>query len=192
MSVVADPPPVKQTAPPPPVRLAPVNPLTGDPRNFRVEVSKFGGYVRGNVLPEWVLLRSAGAGAAGRETAIIDSAVKGRRVSETYDPVNVKLAIPEPKSATDQTPVIVESANKLAERLKALEADLVAIAADRDAWKGKVAGRDAELGKQTDTITELQKQLAARDELLVAARGEVKKLSADVEALTAPKSPKTK
>lgn len=192
MSLVTDPPEVKAVVPPPVVMLPDVCPRTGGIRNFKVEVASFGAYKRGSILPKHVLLRSAGSGAAGREDAIINGMVSSGKFSQTYDPVNVQLAIPKAKASSDSAPDLTRDVNDARAKLKALEQDYVSACADRDGWKAQVKSRDAALGEQAAQIAGLQADLAAKQELIDSAQGEVAVLARKVEELTAQLDEATK
>lgn len=185
MSVVVDAPEVKPEAPAPVVMLPDECPRSGKIRNFKVECAAFGAYKRGSILPKHVLLRSAGAGAVGREDAILEGMLTSRRFSQTYEPVNVQLAEPKVAKTQDQVGVsLTRDANEARAKLAKLEQDHVAVCADRDGWKAQVKSRDAALGEQASQIANLQAEIAARDELMTATQAEVTSLTRRVEELT--------
>ncbi len=190
MSVVMETTPAKQTAPKPVVILPAINPLTGDPKNYRVEIAKFGGYEQGNILPKHVVTRSAGSGARGREDAICEGYVKERKLSETYEKVNVELSIPAPKAESDATPDLTRELNTANAEVKRLSADLISVSADRDGWKGQVESRDKSLGEQSATIADLQKTIESQKALIESQRGEanakIAELTAQLDAATKP------
>lgn len=191
MSVVVDPEPVK-AKPPEPVTLLPdVCPRSGRIRNFKVGLAGFGAYKAGSILPKHALLRSAGAGAIGREDLIIEKMVKSRKVIQTYEPVNVQLAEVKAAGADPVQADLTRDANTARETLKALRVDYSQVCGERDGWKTQVESRDKSLGEQAVQIAALQAEIAARDELMAAAQLEVTTLTRRVEELTAAQ-PKAK
>lgn len=191
MSVMMEPVPAKPEAPVAVKRLLRKCPLTGAIRNYKIAVNKFGGYPRGSVVPEWVLLRSAGSGATGREEKLLDSMVSSGKVVETYEPVNVELRSPETKALAVPSDLVSE-ANESREKVKSLAADLLAVSADRDAARAEIAGRDKSLGQMSADIAGLQAQIAAQKELLEAEQAVSAALKAQVDSLTAELEEATK
>ena len=170
----------------PKVRLPKKCPLSGKTRNYRVEQNLFGAYPKGTVLPEWVLLRSAGASALGREDEIIDKMVLGGKFSETYDAHTADLRVPTPKAAHDPLPELTKATNDLSAQVKSLQADVISLSADRDSWKAQVGSRDKALGEQSAQIADLNMQLAARDELIASQKAEIVALTDQLDKATRP------
>lgn len=192
MSVVIDPAPVKQEPPAPVVMMPDECPRTGRIRNFKVEVAAFGAYKRGSILPKHVLLRSAGAGAVGREDALIATMLESRKFSQTYEPVNVQLAEVKAKGADQVVPSLTRDVNDARAKLAKVEQDLVQACAEREAAKSQLASRDKSLGEYSDKIANLEGQLAARDALMDTAQAEIAVLTRRVDELTAQLDEATK
>lgn len=187
MSQVIDPVEVAPVVIPPVSILPDRHPTSGMPKNYRVEIALFGGYKRGSIIPKHVVVRSAGAGGAGKENEVCDAKVISRRLSETYEEVNVDISPMKPFELASTTPAPVADVKNLEVKVSGLRADLAEMQHDRDGWKQLVESKDSMLLEQQGLVSELRATLNAREETIAKMQGEIRVLTDTLETATAPK-----
>ncbi len=190
MSQVAEPVEVSPVVLPPVVILPVTHPTSGMPKNYRVEMAQFGGFKRGSIIPKHVVVRSAGAGAAGREDDVCNQKVFKRQLTETYDEVNVDLAPVKAFELASSTPAPVVDVKNLEIKVSGLRADLETLTKDRDGWKELVGSKDTMLAEQQGLIGELRATLAAREQVIEKQCGEIRVLTDAMDAATKPEKKK--
>lgn len=188
MAVVIDPPEAPPEAPKPVEILPAVHLTSGMPKNYRVEVARFGGFKRGAILPRHIVVRSAGAGAAGREDEVCNQKVLKRQLSETYDDVNVDLTtIPEAVAPVAvSAPSSISDVKDLEVKISGLRADLLTMQKDRDAWKLMAQSKDTMLQEQQGLIGELRGIITAKEQLIERQKGEIRVMTDTLDAATKP------
>lgn len=190
MAQVIDPPEATPQAPRPVEILPATHPTSGMPKNYRVEVARFGGFKRGDVIPKHVIVHSAGAGAVGREDEVCNQKVLKRQLSETYDNVNVDVTPKESAPLPISAPTPIADVKDLEVKVSGLRAELATAEKDRDGWKAMVASKDKMLSEQQGLIGELRATLTARDEVIEKQKGEIRVLTDAMDQATQPKGKK--
>lgn len=173
-----------------PVEILPdIHPMSGMPKNYRVELAKFGGYDRGKIVPKSVLVRSGGEGVVGREDEYCANLVRARKFTQTYDPVNVEISYGTcaPISSGGST---VAEVKDLELKVTSLRDQMDGMIKDRDGWKAQAGSRDTTIMEQGKQIQELQAAMAAKDKMLESQQGEIRKLTDTLDAATKPKGAK--
>lgn len=133
---------------------------------------QYGAYPKGSVVPEWVVER---AGPVAEQVA------RGI-VSPTDKAVNVELRLPEPKTAADPAPDLVDELNRLRLENHRLATDNKTLVAQADSLRSQVAARDKALGQMTADLEHLREACESHQARIAALEADLEQATAPVEA----------
>lgn len=101
------------------------------PQCYKVMISSFGRYPEGSILPEYVVLASAGAAEPDKARAVLRELVDRGTLAPTHEPPNITLSAPR------ATPAVGNVSEEVRDELNRLRQETNELRADRDHWKGR-------------------------------------------------------
>lgn len=138
-------------------------------QQYEVAIAAYGKYRHGDIIPEHAI-RSGG----GNPANLVERGV----LKPTGKPVNCNV-LPAPSPVSDGTPELIAERNELLEEVKKLRHEQALFEAKVKEQERLIAIRDQMLSEQTNMISHLQ-------EACETHQAEIQRLTADMDALTAP------